>query len=172
MDISWLSPWCSSEFVALWKLYMHGNPRPTVCTIFTINPYTYPGVITNVVHPDGSVIHRYKREQSHSFVNISNLLQAAKVEKVSTVALFFITSPGGTAEFSFNIPFSVNITFMDNQGHVISAPSLIKVLMKKAKTKKIGEGVGAAAVYLYTQDGGETWQALFVKKSSVTFTFN
>ena len=92
---------------------------------------------------------------AQSSVNLPTLIQAAKVEKVSAIALLFAAQ--GNAQFTLNIPFSMNITFVDNQGHTVPAPSVIQP-----------EPYGSpSAVYLFTQDGGKDWQAMYVRKSSL-----
>ena len=51
----------------------------------------------------------------------------------------------------------MNITFTDNRGHTVLAPDVIQP-----------EPYGSpSAVYLFTQDGGKDWQAMYVRKSSL-----
>ncbi|MBQ5547116.1 MAG: hypothetical protein H7707_06515, partial [Acetobacter sp.] len=73
------------------------------------------------------------------------------------IALLF-AAPEGSAQFTLNIPFSMNITFTDNHGHTVLAPDVIQ---------PGGYGTSLSAVYLYTQDGGKDWQATYVQKSSL-----
>ena len=51
----------------------------------------------------------------------------------------------------------MNITFTDNQGHTVLAPDVIQPVAYGSPS----------AVYLYTQDGGKDWQAMYVQKSSL-----
>lgn len=53
----------------------------------------------------------------------------------------------------------MNITFTDNQGHTVLAPDVIQ--------PEPPYGTSLSAVYLYTQDGGKDWQAMYVQKSSL-----
>ena len=131
-------------FTEFWDLYIHGssNPPPTACTAFIIAPLRYPEDPVRLIPPP-----------AQSSVNLPTLIQAAKVEKVSAVALVF--GAQGFAQFTLNIPFSMNITFVDNQGHTVPAPSVIQ--------PTIGS---QSAVYLFTQDGGKDWQAEYVQKIS------
>ena len=134
-------------FAEFWDLYIHGssNPEPTACTAFIIAPLRYP--TNGTVFPP----------PAQSSVNLPTLIQAAKVEKVSAIALVFAVQDFGFAQFTLNIPFSMNITFTDNQGHTVPAPSVIQ-------PTAIGS---PSAVYLFTQDGGKDWQAMYVQKSSL-----
>ncbi len=81
-------------------------------------------------------------------------MPAAKVEKVSAVALVF--GAQGLAQFALNIPFSMNVTFTDGWGHTVLAPDVIQPVPYGSPS----------AVYLYTQDGGKDWQAEYVQKIS------
>ena len=129
-------------FFSFFPSYIGGNnPPPTACTAFIIAPLSYPTGGEGFPPP------------AQSSVNLQTLMPAAKVEKVSAIALVFAVQ--GFAQFTLNIPFSMNITFVDNQGHTVPAPSVIQ--------PTIGS---PSAVYLFTQDGGKDWQAEYVQKIS------
>lgn len=154
-----------TAFAALKDITQRGDSAlpPTACTLFVITPiHTSP-------NPNDLT---GKTSISQSSINLRDLVMASKLEKVSVIALEFVSPPSTTSNFTVNMPSSINysslykdvllITGCDSSNFWCTSslsPAVIGGgLFPSTQPSIISSSNGQKDIeFIYTQDGGQSW---------------
>ena len=129
-------------------------PPPTACTLFVITPiHTSP----NPNNLTGSI--------SQSSVNLRDLVMPLKLEKVSLIALEFVSLPLTTSNFTVNMPKSLSLNPLFSYGFHIPCIFTSDTLWCDSPFDQfpheqpvISSSNGQKDIeFVYTSDGGQTW---------------
>ncbi len=152
-----------TAFAALKEISQFASALPpTACTLFVITPiHTSP-------NPNDLT---GKTSVSQSSINLRDLVMASKLEKVSLIALEFVSPPSTTSNFTVNMPSSINYSSLyKNLSSFIEcnsnnfwctsslSPSLVSILSGSGPKPIISSSNGQKDIeFIYTQDGGQSW---------------
>ncbi|MBO6085499.1 MAG: hypothetical protein J6P19_03780 [Acetobacter sp.] len=130
-----------TAFAVLKDITQQGDSAlpPTACTLFVITPiHTSP-------NPNDLT---GKTSISQSSVNLRDLVMASKLEKVSLIALEFVSPPLTTSNCTINSPQSFNLSsdLYGVYGYADYSPFLHQVSNGQKDIE-----------FIYTQDGGQSW---------------
>lgn len=136
---------------------------PTACTLFVITPiHTSP-------NPNDLT---GKTSVSQSSINLRDLVMASKLEKVSVIALEFVSPPSTTSNFTVNMPSSINYSSLYRDVSLITGcdssnfwctSSLSPFVfagrpLPSTQPSIISSSNGQKDIeFIYTQDGGQSW---------------
>lgn len=140
-----------TAFAALKEITQQGASAlpPTACTLFVVTPiHTSP-------NPNDLT---GKTSVSQSSINLRDLVMASKLEKVSVIALEFVSPPSTTSNFTVNMPSSINYSSLYQDGECDSIHFWCTSSLSPFVPSIISSSNGQKDIeFIYTQDGGQTW---------------
>ncbi|MBQ3817654.1 MAG: hypothetical protein II846_00560 [Acetobacter sp.] len=131
---------------------------PTACTLFVITPiHTSP-------NPNDLT---GKTSVSQSSINLRDLVMASKLEKVSVIALEFVSPPSTTSNFTVNMPSSINPSFLYRDLPLVNICDSSHFWCDSLLNQSVGGSTQPSIIsssngqkdieFIYTQDGGQSW---------------